>query len=151
MPSREYYKQQCDTLRAYQRDYYRKHRKERQEYARRYYQEHPNVQVYQATYSHNLSASLKIEVMSYYSNGSIKCAHCGFDNLNALTLDHIADNGAQQRRDLGFPKGGIRMYRWLKANDFPDGYQVLCANCNLIKELDRRRLHSPMQARGEVK
>jgi len=26
------------------------------------------------------------------------------------------------------------MYKWLVANDFPPGFQVLCANCNMAKD-----------------
>ncbi len=31
------------------------------------------------------------------------------------------------------------MYTWLKAHDYPDGFQVLCFNCNQIKEMIRRK------------
>lgn len=34
---------------------------------------------------------------------------------------------------------GVDMYTAVKRDGFPDGYQVLCANCNTKKELERKR------------
>jgi hypothetical protein len=51
-----------------------------------------------------------------------------------LTIDHIANNGSQHRRELsgdGYrDASGYKTYRWLENNGFPKGFQVLCANCN---------------------
>lgn len=78
---------------------------------------------------------LVIETISHYSNGIIKCVCCGESNIFFLTLDHINNNGAKQRRKLKLT-GGWRFYYWLKLRNFPDnlGLQVLCANCQLGKE-----------------
>jgi hypothetical protein len=66
-----------------------------------------------------------------------KCACCGETRISMLTLDHINNNGAEHRRQMGktrAAKGGIGFYRWLKENKYPQGYlQVLCANCNTSK------------------
>jgi hypothetical protein len=77
---------------------------------------------------------LKMETLKRYGGC---CQHCGFDDFRALQLDHINDNGAEERRNL--PGGGWQFYHFLKKNGFPEGYQTLCANCNTIKEWERRQ------------
>jgi hypothetical protein len=78
---------------------------------------------------------LVIETISHYSNGTMKCVCCGESNIEFLTLDHINNDGAKQRKKLKL-SGGWRFYYWLKLHNFPDEYelQVLCANCQLGKE-----------------
>ena len=76
---------------------------------------------------------LRDEVFSHYGH---KCKCCGESEEFFLTIDHINNDGAAHRRSL--PNGkystGERMYRWLKVNGYPDGFQVLCMNCNLGKQ-----------------
>ncbi len=57
-----------------------------------------------------------------------ECACCGETEPLFLTLDHVENNGADHRREIG--KDGNALTRWLIANDFPDGFQTLCRNCN---------------------
>jgi hypothetical protein len=78
---------------------------------------------------------LVVETISHYSNETMKCACCGEDYIDFLTIDHINNDGAKQRRELKLV-GGWRFYYWLKLHNFPDdlGLQVLCANCQLGKE-----------------
>ena len=78
----------------------------------------------------------KYVVFNYYSNGSMKCLKCGFDDVRALNIDHINDDGNTHRAEIG--RGGVKFLSWLKKNNFPKGFQVLCANCNQIKEMERR-------------
>jgi hypothetical protein len=75
--------------------------------------------------------SLKILVLQIYSNGTMKCANCGFDNIDALSIDHINNDGCKQRKKI--KREGGSFYQWLKTNNFPVGYQVLCMNCQIIK------------------
>lgn len=87
---------------------------------------------------------LKSELLRYYSKGAMCCAACGFADMRALCLDHMADDGSVQRRQSG--KQGITWFLELKAQGFPEGLQVLCANCNVIKAsmaAERRRLPDP--------
>ncbi len=78
----------------------------------------------------------KIEVMSHYTN-PLKCAMCPETDIVVLTIDHIKDDGADQRRQFAKEKGyavmGSSFYYWLKKHNYPKGYQVLCANCQLRK------------------
>lgn len=84
---------------------------------------------------------LKTLVLANYGvKGNAVCVACGFNDIRALCIDHILNNGAEERlrlRDKYF--AGSIFHRWLRDNGFPAGYQTLCANCNLIKEIERRR------------
>ena len=84
----------------------------------------------------------KIETLRAYSpNGEIQCRWCGFDDIRALHLDHIENNGAADRAArTGKPRrAGVNFYRILRRAGFPPGYQVLCANCNLVKHHEWQR------------
>lgn len=72
---------------------------------------------------------LKLEVMHHYSSSNLpQCVCCGETNIGFLTIDHINNDGAKQRKNKQI---GGNFYRWLKNNKFPEGFQVLCYNCNL--------------------
>jgi len=87
---------------------------------------------------------LKVVAISHYSNGTMSCTRCGFNaDIDALCLDHINDDGAQHRKQLNISgrntTSGTTIYERFKALGWMDGLQVLCANCNTIKELRRKR------------
>ena len=87
-------------------------------------------------------ARLKHQVLTNYSNGDFpKCVSCGFKDVRALTIDHIFNNGAEERREIMGNRlcAGTTFYRWLRKNDYPHGYQTLCFNCNWIKEIECRK------------
>jgi len=78
-------------------------------------------------------AALKDEVYAAY--GGYKCKCCGYVGMKeAFQLDHINNDGAAQRKKYGYGCGGD-FYRWLKKHGYPKDIQVLCANCNQIKNL----------------
>ncbi len=77
-------------------------------------------------------------VIDYYSQGTNKCKKCGFNDLRALTIDHINNDGKIHRR--GLKQSSI--YFWLRANEFPVGFQVLCWNCNWIKKCEYEKTKS---------
>lgn len=68
---------------------------------------------------------LKVEVLGHYGS---ECACCGESDIRFLTLDHVDGGGTEHRRSIG--GGGTAMYREIRRLEFPDGYQVLCFNCN---------------------
>ncbi len=53
------------------------------------------------------------------------------DYLPFLVIDHINNDGAAERREKDAK--GWTMYWDLKKRNYPGGYQVLCANCNMAK------------------
>ena len=62
--------------------------------------------------------------------GGWRCACCGETAPEFLQIDHINNDGAEHRREIG---GGNATFWWLIKNGFPEGFQVLCANCNYAK------------------
>ena len=73
----------------------------------------------------------KLIAFRHYSNNEVPyCDCCGETELNFLCLDHINGGGGKHRSEIGVA-GGHGMYRWIIKNNFPKGYRVLCANCNL--------------------
>lgn len=70
---------------------------------------------------------LRSRVIEAYGN---QCACCGERRYEFLTIDHIDGSGAQHRRELG---GSQHVYAWLRRNNYPQGFQVLCWNCNCAK------------------
>ena len=81
---------------------------------------------------------LKQSAMLRYGNGKIECKQCGFNDIDALCLDHINNDGAAHRKTMGLAgRGqapGATIYAWVKKENYPPGFQVLCANCNMIKQ-----------------
>jgi len=77
---------------------------------------------------------LKFDALAKY--GEV-CQSCGFSDWRALQIDHIDNNGAEERKSLGGQKfSGRVFYEWLKKQNYPKGYQTLCANCNVIKQFE---------------
>ena len=76
--------------------------------------------------------NLKREVYQHYGNN--KCACCGETEWTFLTIDHINNDGATHRKELKYhSKCGHGFYVWLKQQNWPGGFQVLCQNCNVGK------------------
>ena len=70
-------------------------------------------------------AKLKEEVLRHYGNGEIACRECGERDIRCLSIDHIVAVGSKRQANL---------YMWLKKNNFPDGFQTLCMNCQWRKK-----------------
>lgn len=81
----------------------------------------------------------KFEVFAIYSDGQPKCACCGENHIEFLTIDHINNDGAKHRREI-FGKhnrlGGYAFYAWIKKNNLPEDLQVLCMNCQTGRKLN---------------
>lgn len=78
----------------------------------------------------------KLDVLTHYGNGKCACVQCGFDNIVALTIDHMENNGRKERLMLGVLNRPTQFYRWLKRNNYPSGYQTLCMNCQWVKRAE---------------
>lgn len=79
------------------------------------------------------SDKLRNEVVAAYGG---KCNCCGVTESVWLTVDHIDGKGADHRRALtgkNLGAGSQNIYRWLRKNGFPAGFQILCWNCNWAK------------------
>lgn len=78
---------------------------------------------------------IKVEVLTHYGGGSLSCIKCGETRLPALSIDHINGRGTEERKLLG--KAGYGFYHWLKKQEYPDGYQTLCMNCQFVVREER--------------
>lgn len=77
--------------------------------------------------------ALWLAAVDYYSHGLNCCAWCG--SKENLVIDHVNEDGTERRkpqRDGGHGNGHA-FVAWLAANDYPDGFQVLCNSHNLRK------------------
>ena len=81
---------------------------------------------------------LKQSTMKAYGS---KCACCGETNLEFLCIDHINGGGNKHRAQFKGSGGGRDIYRWLIKNNYPEGFQVLCFNCNHSKGLFGKCAH----------
>ena len=138
---------------------YEKHKPHIREYHRRNYQEHKEGCISAARNRYKLNKILydnkniqhrrriKMAVLTHYGNDNLACVRCGFDDIRALSIDHINGGGRLHKREMGI-KTGTEMYRWLKKNDYPDGYQTLCFNCQWIKRDENHEYHNYQERKG---
>jgi len=74
------------------------------------------------------------EVIAHYSNGLNICAKCGIAYREFLTLDHIDAEPDKLSEMLGIKStGGYGLAHALRARNYPEGIQILCYNCNMVK------------------
>lgn len=74
----------------------------------------------------------RAEVLVHYGGNPPKCVCCGELEDSFLSIDHINNDGAKHRKEINVHSGDA-FYLWLKKNNFPSGFQVLCYNCNMAK------------------
>ena len=69
-----------------------------------------------------------------------KCIRCGFSDVRILHVDHIFNDGAEERRKHRIKNGGRHsdMTRYYFNHMTEGRYQLLCPNCNNLKEYLRR-------------
>lgn len=77
----------------------------------------------------------RLRVLSHYSKGIPFCNNCGVKDERVLSIDHINDDGYKHRKEINQSS----IVFWIVKNNFPKGFQVLCHNCNWLKELESRK------------
>lgn len=65
----------------------------------------------------------KRQVLAYYGS---RCACCGETEPLFLTIDHINGGGNAHRKAIGSQD----QWYWLWKQGYPEGFQILCCNCN---------------------
>jgi len=105
----------------------------------------PETKVKISSYEKERRETQKKDVFSHYSkihsNSVIPCCRCcGLnDHIEFLTLDHIAGRKQMDSEPelvkLGYSsKLAIQpLCVWILKNNFPEGFQILCMNCNFAK------------------
>jgi hypothetical protein len=81
-----------------------------------------------ATYGRVAKAKLRKRVLEHYGGVPPKCACCGESTQEFLQMNHINGGGGAHRKEEEVHNKGL--YRWLLDHGYPDGFNVLCANCN---------------------
>jgi hypothetical protein len=79
----------------------------------------------------------KQRILKHYGD---RCACCGLEQYEFLCIDHIEGGGNEHRRSLQMSKtrcgsSSTGFYKWLEKNNYPEGFQVLCHNCNMAKSI----------------
>lgn len=130
-----YYQENRERVLKYQKEYrfknlekikqrekeYRKRNKER---IRKYYKENINkCRENRKKYV----ARIRMETLCHYGGNPPVCACCGEFHLEFLTIDHVGGGGTKHRQEIGREN----IYIWLKRNSYPQGFRILCMNCNL--------------------
>jgi hypothetical protein len=131
-------------------------------YMKQYYINHPEKREEQLLRIKEHHSRVKLEVLMHYSNKLVpECANLfnmhetPFTDVDCLSIDHI--NGRNHlpdeeraAKDRGENLKGSSFYRWLRKNNYPQGYQVLCMNCQYKKEILRKRNYQPFSAKKQA-
>lgn len=81
------------------------------------------------TLEHTRIRDKNLQLRAFGNYGGLVCACCGEKRIEFLCIDHINGGGEKHRREIG-KGGGGPFYNWLRKNNYPAGYRVLCSNCN---------------------
>jgi len=79
---------------------------------------------YMKLYQLRYREKCKMECLIHYGGNPPKCACCGEVNVKFLTMDHMNNDGAKEGRHRS------HIFERLKWAGYPEGYQVMCWNCN---------------------
>ena len=109
------------TTQERNRRYLDTHREESRVRSFEYRQKHPE-------YCREYHRRARLEALEHYGGSPPKCNCCGETEFMFLTLDHVDGNGREMRRKNSIKSSGI--YEFLRKRGYPEGYRVLCYNCN---------------------
>jgi len=97
----------------------------------------------------------RLKILKHYSklhsNSNIPCCNCCGENFHVdfLALDHIAGKRQMdlepELKKLKYSSKlkGMNLHRWIIHNNFPDGFQILCTNCNFAKGMKKNNNQCP--------
>jgi hypothetical protein len=99
----------------------------------------------------------RLKVLQGYSkrlsNSDIPCCNCcGLNNyLDFLAVDHVLGkkqmDSVPELVKIGYSSKlkDYFLYEWIMDNNFPDGFQILCHNCNFAKGYPRNNGKCPLE------
>lgn len=120
-------------------------------FAHNWYREHPT---YNAERNRRDRIKIREDIVALFGG---KCQKCGYNkDIRALQIDHI--NGVPSETKSRWHRGGVGLYRAILRNEYPkELFQLLCANCNVIKKFENKEYHkknfkylNQQEARGQV-
>ena len=113
--------------REYQKKWKEKNREEVNRKAREYYHKlGSKVREKNVEKNKKYRRRVRVEAIQHYGG---KCVCCGEDHLEFLCFDHINNDGAEHRKKMV----DRSIAPWLRRNNYPEGFQILCHNCNMAK------------------
>jgi len=86
----------------------------------------------------------KTQILTHYGRDSrLQCnwPGCEITDIQMLVLDHVKDDGVE----LGHRERGFKLYRFILREKFPEGFQTLCSNHNLKKQLMKQEAERSYQ------
>jgi hypothetical protein len=75
-------------------------------------------------YTRRYHKKLKNTILNAYGGC---CSICLESQKEFLCITKKNGGGNQERQKMG---GADKLYRWIRANDFPTNFRLLCHNCN---------------------
>jgi hypothetical protein len=135
---KEKYLKHREKIREKQHEYYEKNKPRIRDMQKEYYEKNKR-QIYERNKNNNIvwQQKRRLKCLHHYSNDEMKCAICGITDMDVLVIDHIDGGGTRHAKERGTYTS--HLYAYLIENNFPEGYRVLCHNCNW-KEARRLKL-----------
>lgn len=117
-----------EAKKEYMQKYYEANKEKLKQNMRAYYSKYyPENKEKISKYNIELEEKKRMTVFNHYCKGDVKCQCCGERETDFLTVDHINQDGYLHRRK------GVHICRLLIHLNFPEGYQILCYNCNCAR------------------
>lgn len=144
MTTREYYQKNRKHLLQIHKKYRDKHKKEILERQRNFriknkkilnekrredYKKRPS---YYRKITNNHKIKRRMSLFNFLCNGNICCQKCSFRDIRALQLDHVKNDGSQDRKRFK-NENNFYFYYYNHYLEAKEKLQVLCANCNTLK------------------
>jgi hypothetical protein len=127
---KKYQEENRERMRAYSHDWRDRHREQHCRNGQAFYWSRRESEIARGIKKNRvLHVKRRIKVLMHYSGGKMECACCGNKNLEFLCIDHINGGGSLQRNSAKYRYGSL--YDYLLRLGLPEGFRVLCHNCNL--------------------
>jgi hypothetical protein len=130
--SREWNRNNPEKHNANNASYYQRHKERlREEHKARHARNRDVDNARAAIRSKKEREEARAAALQHYAGDPPRCACCGETIREFLCFDHMYGGGAKHSRERKSKALGL----WLLKNGFPDGFQVLCFNCNAAKSI----------------
>ena len=156
--NKQYNKEHKEERKAYNKEYskawYQRNKEKEREKSKRYQEENKEeikakAKIYRQTprakelaraRGRKYNRRIRSEVLERL--GGI-CVKCGFTDTRALQIDHIHGDGPADRKNIGYSVVLHLYILKLPLEEAKEKYQVLCANCNVIKAREMNEVATP--------
>lgn len=98
---------------------------------KKYYASHRFEEIRKATKGNQVRyQKYRLMALTHYGGDPPKCKCCGEKIFQFLVIHHPNNDGKKHRQQMR-KKYSWGIYEFLKRNNYPPGFDVLCYNCNL--------------------